>query len=665
MHGTRRWSLLTRFGIVSGVLVLGLGTVLALALRDVVETQTLADAERAAVVAARLGVQPLLRPDDLDRGFVPLDDARLATLDRALRSGVSDAELVRIKVWNREHWIVYSDHRPLLGRWFAAERTLAESLDGAVTSEVTDLSRPEELEERDFGTLLAVYVPLLVDDAGAFTADPSGDVVGAFELYLPYAPIAASIRTQTLVLVGILAVGLAVLHLGLFRLVAAASRTLQRQAAQNAWLAHHDTLTGLGNRVQFLQAVESRLHADGAAAVLLLDLDRFQEVNDALGHESGDLLLRAVGKRLTDAVGERGLARLGGDEFALVVERPGVDPARQVGEEVRAALEAPFEVAGLTLDVRASVGIAVAPLHGEDAETLLRRADVAMYAAKRRRAGVVVYAQEHDHHSPRRLALATEMRRALKAGELVLHYQPQLDLRTGEVVAVEALVRWQHPTLGLLPPSEFLPVIETTELMRPLTLHVLELALAQVAAWEERGLRLDVAVNVSARSLHDRRLPGEVLAALERHGLEPARLELELTESALLDDPAGAATVTQRLYVSGVRMAVDDFGTGYASMAYLRQLPLDALKIDRSFVAALPQGGQDAVIVRFSVDLARTLGMRVVAEGVEDDAVLAALTELGVDLAQGFGIARPMPADALAAWMRARRTAAVAVGGGR
>ena len=422
-------------------------------------------------------------------------------------------------------------------------------------------------------------------------------------------------------------------------------------------LALTDELTGLGNRRRLYAALE-RL-GDGPATLLLVDLDRFKELNDTLGHQAGDRLLEQIGERL-QRLAERAwdervtLARLGGDEFAVLLPDGG-DAGRGLIEAalVREALQQPLVLRGITVRVEASVGIAVFPQDGATADTLLARADVAMYEAKRQHSGVEVYAPEIDGHSRERLALFGELRQAIDDGQLVLHYQPQRDLRSGRITMVEALVRWDHPQRGLLGPGEFIPLAEQTDLMRPLTLHVLERALQQVAAWERTGISLGVAVNIAVANLLDADFPAAVAAAVDRSGVPADRLQLEITENVVMADPVRAAQVLADLGRIGVRLSLDDFGTGYSSLAYLKQLPVEELKIDRSFVMGMAADGLDAAIVRSTIDLARNLGLQVVAEGVEDAATLANLEALGCDLAQGFYLSRPVPPAELEAWMHA------------
>jgi diguanylate cyclase (GGDEF)-like protein len=411
--------------------------------------------------------------------------------------------------------------------------------------------------------------------------------------------------------------------------------------------ARTDALTGLANRRRFFSDLAAELtearRSSGSLALLLVDLDRFKELNDSLGHHAGDALLREMGPRLRRAAGEGArLARLGGDEFAVVV-RP-ADGAEELADRLLEELDRPFAVHGLPIAIEASIGVARFPEHGSGSERLLRCADIAMYRAKRTHKGIAVYNPSDDRNAPDRVHLMSELREGIAAGQLVVHYQPKVALADGRVIGVEALVRWQHPQRGLLGPALFLPAAEQTALLRPLTLSVLEQSLDQAARWHERGCPLEVAVNLSATNLLDGELAVAVRERLEARGLPASALRLEITESTVMADPARAGVVLEQLHDLGVGLTLDDFGTGYSSLAYLRDLPVDEMKIDKSFVLDLAESRTNRVILDATTRLARGLSLRVVAEGVEDERTLHELTALGCDSAQGFLIARPLPA---------------------
>ncbi|KMS82192.1 MULTISPECIES: putative bifunctional diguanylate cyclase/phosphodiesterase [Streptomyces] len=420
-----------------------------------------------------------------------------------------------------------------------------------------------------------------------------------------------------------------------------------------------DPLTGLPNRQWLLERIWTALDdADriGArSALMLIDLDRFRSVNDTLGHLAGDRLLLQIADRLRLAL-PRGAeaARLGGDEFAVLLPvADSTTSATRVARGLVSALSSPLDLDGLTLVLEASAGVAVFPDHALDAEGLLRRADVAMYQAKRDRTGVEVYESKRDSNTPDRLGLLGDLRRALDAHEVQLHYQPKVRF-DGQVAGLEALVRWVHPERGKVPPDEFIAIAESSGLMPHLTEYVLETALGQVARWRAQGLRVPVAVNVSPRDVHTPGFAGSVAARLARHGVPAGALQLEITEHVLLEDPQRAADTLAGLTGHGVKMSLDDFGTGYSSLVHLRRLPVSELKIDRSFVARLAVDAQDAEIVRCTVDLAHSLGLLVVAEGVEDDETWERLRDLGCDAVQGWLVAAAMPPEETTAWLLAR-----------
>ncbi|WP_369172536.1 putative bifunctional diguanylate cyclase/phosphodiesterase [Streptomyces sp. R28] len=420
-----------------------------------------------------------------------------------------------------------------------------------------------------------------------------------------------------------------------------------------------DPLTGLPNRQWLLERIWTALddaeRIGARSALMLIDLDRFRSVNDTLGHLAGDRLLLQIADRLRLAL-PRGAeaARLGGDEFAVLLPvADSTTSATRVARGLVTALSSPLDLDGLTLVLEASAGVAVFPDHALDAEGLLRRADVAMYQAKRDRTGVEVYESKRDSNTPDRLGLLGDLRRALDAHEVELHYQPKVRF-DGQVAGLEALVRWVHPERGKVPPDEFIAIAESSGLMPHLTEYVLETALGQVARWRSQGLYVPVAVNVSPRDVHTPGFAGSVAARLARHGVPAGALQLEITEHVLLEDPQRAADTLAGLTGHGVKMSLDDFGTGYSSLVHLRRLPVSELKIDRSFVARLAVDTEDAEIVRCTVDLAHSLGLLVVAEGVEDDETWERLRDLGCDAVQGWLVAAAMPAEETTAWLRAR-----------
>jgi diguanylate cyclase (GGDEF)-like protein len=423
-------------------------------------------------------------------------------------------------------------------------------------------------------------------------------------------------------------------------------------------LAFYDTLTGFPNRNMLYDRLLNTIRVDEGKkdpfAFLLMNLDRFKEINDTLGHHRGDLLLKQVGQRLREVLWERDIiSRMGGDEFGILL--PKLASAEHVHDVIRKilkALETPFIIENIPIAVEISIGVVLYPDHGEDPDTLMKRADVAMHLAKESGSGYFIYVPESDQNSPRRLALMGQLRQAIKQDELVLHYQPKVDLKSGSVVSAEALVRWQHPEYGIVPPDQFIFPAEKTGLIKPLTLWVLNHAIKECRLFHNMAFPLNMAINLSRRNLHDSELPGQVIGILEACGLPPEWITLEITESAIMADPAGALEILNRLNQLGLRLSIDDFGTGYSSLAALKKLPIHEIKIDRGFVREMTDDEDDEVIVRSTIDLAHNLGLKVVAEGVENQKTLNRLTELGCDIAQGYFISRPLPPEAFKPWLQ-------------
>jgi diguanylate cyclase (GGDEF)-like protein len=644
--GPQRLSFLGRFVALSVVLMLGIGGVLAFLLHDRIERRALHDAERTVAAVARVGVWPQLT----DADFQSLPDARRAReLDELVGSSVKeDAGLVHAKIYDPIGRVVWADDRREANQGAVQiGANLNAALDGEIVSNV-------EHGHADDGAvhgerLLEVYVPL--------RRRPGAPLDGVFEAYLPYGPVGDAVWADTLLVVAAVALGLLILCASLFRLVSRASRKLRRQAL-------HDALTGLPNRTflhrEGARAIAAARRHETAAALLLIDLDRFKEVNDTLGHDHGDELLVEVAGRLGRALRAQDvLARLGGDEFAILLpDVPHRGAVAEVAARLHRTLDDPFALRGVALTLEASIGVAVHPDDGPDLTTLLRRADVAMYEAKQSGSRIASYARERDPYSPERLALLAELRQAIDRDELVLHYQPKVSLADGKVIGVEALVRWNHPVRGELAPGEFLPLAERTGLIADLTRWVVRAAVAQCRAWLDEGVRLPVAVNLAAANIVDATLPDCVGALLAEYELPGALLECEISEHTVMSDPRRATEVLAQLRALGVRLSLDDFGTGQSSLSYLKRLPLDEVKIDRSFVMGMVRDEGDAAIVRSTIDLARHLGLEVVAEGVESAEIYEDLAELRCDIAQGFFLSRPIPADAFREWMAAQRVEA-------
>jgi diguanylate cyclase (GGDEF)-like protein len=576
----------------------------------------------------------------------PVDPRRRSELDRIAKRQLLTPGILRAKLYAPNGRVVYSTDHELIGTRPDDFAEIPGIMAGHPTSDVTKLNA--EGGAGPGTTVLESYVPV----------SAAGKPAGVLELYADYGPIASDARSIFIPLtigMGILLLGL---YLSFFPILKRVTRTLRSQMEEIRHKAHHDGLTDLPNRTLFNEKAELALREasanGGRLAVMLIDLDRFKDINDTLGHDSGDQLLQMIAADLPPYMraGDT-VARLGGDEFGILALDIGDQTAvLALAQKVRAVLAHPRHIDGIELTVDASIGIALSPDHGTDVEVLMRRADVAMYRSKETHVPAL-YEIEHDHYSPERLSLISDLHRGIDRGELVVDYQPQCDPLNGQLLGVEALVRWMHPERGLLMPDEFIPLAEHTGLIREVTAHVLDKALRQCREWWEAGQVLPVAVNISARDLLDAGFPEEVEAALRHWEVDPGLLELEITEKTALTDLPRARAILAGLNHMGVRLAIDDFGTGNSSLAYFRRLPVDALKIDRSFVMRMLRSSDDAAIVRSTVLLGHELGLRVVAEGVESAESNRRLGELGCDVVQGFYFGRGMPPEGIARWSMA------------
>jgi diguanylate cyclase (GGDEF)-like protein len=630
---------LIEFGVVCLVPIVLLGVFLMQTLKSNVEGRAIANAREQARLVTDIGISSTLSSvDDLSRG---LTAQQQQALDRELTTIRKGNNIERTVVRDRDGRVVYADDHSLVGQLHppaGARKALATE---TIASDVAlDASGRKVLE---------VYVPLDLQ---------AGTATGSAELTLPYAPIAASMDRQNSKIELMLIAGLLLLWGTLLTVVTMASQRLRRQAAEKEEQALSDGLTGLPNRTMFVDLVQATLSGGRRkkmGAVMLMDLDRFKDVNDTLGHHNGDLLLQRIASRLDSVLRNTAtVARLGGDEFAILLtdvsDRQGVVP---VVRRILKVLEEPVVVGGLALQVEASIGIAMFPEHGRTVDAVMRAADVAMYVTKEQRSGYEFYdEQRHEHrHDAGRLALIGELRRAMDETELVLHYQPKVDLRTGKVKGVEALARWHHPERGMLSPDEFIPLAERSNLLRPMTLYLIDTALRQANAWRSKGLEVSVAVNLSMQNMLDLRLPNDLARLLTSWRLPAGSLELEITESTIMADHRRATTILSRLSKMGVRLSIDDFGTGYSSLAYLQELPVDAIKIDKSFVMEMGTDPGNATIVQSTVDLGHNLGLEVVAEGVETLEAYNHLAKLGCDYAQGYFLSKPLAPDKMSIWL--------------
>ncbi len=623
--------------------VTALGVVLALTFRAEANRRGLAQARSEAVLVARTAVEPLL-DGPVGAG---LDSPERIALHRLTATIVAQHDVLRLRLRDLSGHVRFSDDGTGFGG--TPDDDALDAAHGKLVARLTHLNADSAAGGDDSRLGVAsveVYLPLV---GGA-----PAQRLGVLELYLPYAPISRDVASGLHMLYLVLAVGLAALYLALFAITASVSRGLRREASLNAFLAQHDTLTELPNRILFQRraaaAVQAACRGRGDVTLAIIDLDRFKDVNDTLGHHNGDRLLTELARRLSANMrpGDT-VARLGGDEFGLII-RDVTDPV-PVLQRLREVIDREVELSGLPLSVQASVGYATCPDDGTDLDDLLQHADVAMYTGKARHAGVMRYDPAHDHYDAATLGRVSQLRRAIDDGQLLLHYQPQATLADGAVHAVEALVRWQHPSEGLLYPGSFLPLAEQTDVIDKLTDWVLRTALTEIRDLDGAGEPIAVAVNVSARSVGRPGFAEEVIGVLEELDMPAERLIVEVTETALLIDPERAAAVLARLADAGVKVSLDDFGRGHTSLGYLSALPLHELKIDRSFVGDMLENAAHAAIVRSIIDLGHNLDLRVVGEGVETDPTLASLGESGCDIAQGFLLARPMPVDALQSWI--------------
>jgi diguanylate cyclase (GGDEF)-like protein len=635
------------------VLRFAVATALALALAAgaillVVRHFDTVQAERSATSHARLIASSVLRESlELSDFTDPVTPQRQAALDDLFARHVLNQGVLRATLYASDGTVTYSTDHRLIGSHPARADHLREARAGTVRGDVTTLAQGGSGEPLK---VLRTYAPVAV---------PGGAGVVAF--FQDYRPIARAADETFLPVAGIFEAVLIALFIVLVPILRRVTLRVRRQMEEIEYRALYDGLTELPNRSLFRERIEEMIAArssDGEfGSVILLDVDRFKEVNEALGHDLGDLLLQELGKRLRVLLEPtETLARLGGDEFGILLPDASVEQASAVADRLHQALEAPFALRGLPLEIGVSAGIAVYPDHGGDVETLLQHSDVAMYFAKDSHLRTAVYDAEQDTSDAARLALAGELRGAIERSELLVFFQPKADLVTGRVVGAEALVRWQHPERGFIPPNEFIPIAERTGLIKPLSRYVLAAAVRQCALWHAAGFDLRVSVNVTVPDLLDAEFPERIEALLDETDLGAEQLELELTETTILADPVHVREVLTRLNEIGLRSSIDDFGTGYSSLAYLRRLPVHTIKIDRSFVMGMCEDANDATIVRSTIDLGRNLGLEVVAEGVETQEVWNELRALGCSLAQGYLIGRPLPADELAPLLEERGT---------
>lgn len=569
----------------------------------------------------------------------PAGEARRHALDRILARTFSASDgVLSLSVAGTDGRITYSTDHRLIGQRLGQEKYFAAALSirnhaGQVISLEGLMADPRH-PGRSTKTL-DVYAPLFPHDGGH----------GVVLVSVAYSRVVTAAMKWFYPVAGILEGTLVLLYALLMPLLIRVSRRLRRQVDRIRYQAYHDDLTGLPNRLQFRDRVDAACRAvgDSRAAVMIIDLNRFKEINDTLGHRAGDDLLRDLGQRLKGLLPEDVLvARLGGDEFGVLASVDTIKQAVGIARTINAVVAEEVVLRGVPIGVEASVGIAIAPDHGRDVDTVMQHADVAMYDAKARLGPITVYDDELDRFQAAHVGLLAEFRRALEHRELVVYYQPQVTLATGEIETVEALVRWQHPTRGLLYPAAFLPYVEQTALNRVLTSYVLETAARQWASWRAAGIELRIAVNVTMFDLLDSRFPEDVRRHLEGFGVAPDQVELEITETSIMSDTTRVKDALRQLRALGVKIAIDDFGSGYSSLAYLRNLDVDTLKIDKSFVLERGESGRNGSVVKAIIDLAHIFDLDVVAEGVANETEWRRLQSDGCDRAQGFLVSPPV-----------------------
>ena len=630
--------LVLRFAVVTALGLALAGALILAVVREIDQRHAVSAATERTHFVAETFLRGVIRPAD---AASPVRGSRRKELDGLMRRYVLIDGALRVSLVGIGDKITYSTDHRLIGATASNRAVLADVRSGSILSRVSSVPA---VDSRDTVKALVSSVPVLV----------GRNTVAVVTIEQDYGPIAAAARESLLPVAGVLEVALILLFVLLLPALARASRRLRAYVAEIRYQATHDSLTGLSNREALHENVTAALRErkDGErVAVLLIDLDRFKEVNDSLGHDAGDELLKDIGGRLVDVAGDAPVSRLGGDEFAIVLASTTPQQAIEFANALRSRIEAPGSIRDIPVSVDASIGIALAPDDGTDVGQLVRRADVAMYAAKQARAGVLRYDAAADRNDASKLVLMTELRIAVERGELDVHYQPIVATSTGMLKKVEALVRWRHPTKGMLSPGAFIPLAEHTRLIVDLNRLVLREAVRQCGIWRSQGVDLGVTVNVSVLDLLERTFAVDIQEELRLAAFPPTALTIEITEGAFMREPDRVRRVLESLRALGVQVAIDDFGTGYSSLSYLKDLPVDLLKIDRSFVCDLPDSDASTAIVAAAIELSHRLGLAVVAEGVETEAQYACLEALGCDLIQGYVISPPVTASSLASMM--------------
>jgi len=624
--------LVLRFAVVLSVSLALASAVILLVVHHFALSQAERAAARHAGLVASTVLQRELTETDLER---PVSPERRQELDSVLSRFGLAGDVIGLSLVRRDGLVTYSSAHGTIGTTTAGARA-AEASTGTIVSSVSPAGKSSVAAD---GKTLETYVPV-----GPSTS------AGAALIAQSYEPIAKSARALQLRVGAVLEALLIVLFACLVPLLIRVTRRIQRQIARIHQQAFYDELTGLPNRTNLFErlglAISRAADENRLLAVLLVDLNRFREINDTLGHEVGDVILVEAGRRLQAVVGdERLLARLGGDDFAVVVEVGDEARAMALAEQLRSAMEPPIDADGAHLAIDATVGVAFYPVDGKDAHTLVKHAEIATYTAKEWRSGVLGYSPAVDPHDPEQLKLTAALRTAAEEGQIRLHYQPKIDLATGAIAGFEGLAYWDHPTRGVLPPGAFIPVAERTGAIRHVTRAVLQAAVEQLRDWSDSDLT--IAVNLTAIDLLDADLSERLTNLLSDHGVSPNRLCIELTESTVMADPERARSILDDIAKAGIHISIDDFGTGHSSLAYLKDLPVDEVKIDRSFIADMSVSRNSRMIAKATIQLVHSLGLRVVAEGVEDAEVHSELRGLGCDYAQGYYYGRPQSLESV------------------
>lgn len=622
--------LVLRFAVILSLSLALTSAIILVVVHHFALTQSERAATRHAGVVASALLQREVGPADFERAVSP---ARREELDRIFSAYVLSDDVTAISLVREDGRVTYSTDHGRIGTTGSAALA-GEASAGTIVSRVVDVH-----PRGGSGKTLETFAPVA-----------RGDAPGAALIDQSYGPIEDAARSAQLRVGAVLEALLLVLLVVFVPLLVRVTRRIKRQMQRIHRQAYYDDLTDLPNRAHLFERLEvavDRARESGSRfAVLMVDLDRFRDINETLGHDAGDVLLAETAARLRGGVGaERIVARIGGDEFAVATACSGEAEIEALAETIRAVVEPPLSVGDVQIGVDATVGLAYFPGDGDTADALLKHAEIALHTAKEWKVPTLSYSPAVDPHDPEQLGLVTALKNAAKTGEIKLHYQPKVSLSTGEVIGYEALAHWHHPTRGLLPPGAFVPAAERTGVIRHISRVALTGAVEQLATFREHGSDRTIAVNLTAIDLLDLKLPRRLEALFRRHQVDPSRLCIELTESTIMADPERAQATLERIAATGVRVSIDDFGTGHSSLTYLKSLPAAELKIDRSFVADMTISRQDRMIVLATIRLAQSLGLRVVAEGVESEDVHNALISIGCDYAQGYLYGRPQPAE--------------------